>query len=652
MVSPLNQNSDTTTTAFMAQKPQHGENMGLSNDDFTFFDHYVDPSWSTVVDPAQNAPDETLFAGLADFTKDPMFLEPLPFDLGTFINSMGSDSASMSTKDLFTPTAAGGVAPPGTVQPTATILEPSLGAFSDSASPADSHSPSQSASIHADEANSDSDEESDDQEDDFVTRKRTSSSRGRGVSTSVKSKRAANKPKPYPRVSDVVRDAPHKLADGKRHPASTELKGSVRTADAADDDWRPTMEEYQKMSSKEKRQLRNKISARNFRVRRKEYITTLEGEVAARDQQLQTYREELSNTKSENSELRKEIERLKREIMEGRGGVSIFEQSPSDSKANVLAQANSKVTRAKNVVPRPTRNKDLPASGSTRGFWGGATMNGTTPVHTTLIPDFDISTTLSGKPRLQENMNPLLNSSVKRDAQSTTPNLPLLSSGLDGLHNFTFRNMDGDRMQLWSRMAREAGAAQARREELLGSPASSAGSSLGSSGYSSNLSHNINPLFFASPLAKKDINKSVPMPTPTQALVGTSIAHHVTGKLMGALWGAFAPKSVLDMDKVKKVLDGKAELRVVDVDSRSNTAALEEGLKAMNLASTPSPQPTRKTSVDALEEGLKSMSLTPPAATKKETSSSVGLFGLPMRTGHSPSPTHQANTKHTVTAQH
>ena len=35
------------------------------------------------------------------------------------------------------------------------------------------------------------------------------------------------------------------------------------------DDWRPTPEEYAKMSSKEKRQLRNKISARNFRIRRK-----------------------------------------------------------------------------------------------------------------------------------------------------------------------------------------------------------------------------------------------------------------------------------------------------------------------------------------------------------------------------------------------
>ena len=35
------------------------------------------------------------------------------------------------------------------------------------------------------------------------------------------------------------------------------------------DDWRPSPEALAKMTSKEKRQLRNKISARNFRVRRK-----------------------------------------------------------------------------------------------------------------------------------------------------------------------------------------------------------------------------------------------------------------------------------------------------------------------------------------------------------------------------------------------
>ncbi len=45
--------------------------------------------------------------------------------------------------------------------------------------------------------------------------------------------------------------------------------GILATTSVEPDDWRPTPEEYKKMSSKEKRQLRNKISARNFRVRRK-----------------------------------------------------------------------------------------------------------------------------------------------------------------------------------------------------------------------------------------------------------------------------------------------------------------------------------------------------------------------------------------------
>jgi hypothetical protein len=48
---------------------------------------------------------------------------------------------------------------------------------------------------------------------------------------------------------------------------SSVVKTDIR--DNSADDWRPTPEEYQKLSSREKRQLRNKISARNFRNRRK-----------------------------------------------------------------------------------------------------------------------------------------------------------------------------------------------------------------------------------------------------------------------------------------------------------------------------------------------------------------------------------------------
>jgi 16S rRNA A1518/A1519 N6-dimethyltransferase RsmA/KsgA/DIM1 with predicted DNA glycosylase/AP lyase activity len=63
-------------------------------------------------------------------------------------------------------------------------------------------------------------------------------------------------------------------------------------------------EEYKKMSSKEKRQLRNKLSARAFRNRRKTYINELEDHIKDRDRLIDAIRNELKNFRSENDELR------------------------------------------------------------------------------------------------------------------------------------------------------------------------------------------------------------------------------------------------------------------------------------------------------------------------------------------------------------
>lgn len=71
-----------------------------------------------------------------------------------------------------------------------------------------------------------------------------------------------------------------------------------------DDSWRPSAEEYKKLSSKEKRQLRNKLSARAFRNRRKDYIGTLEGHIKERDMVIDDIRAELADSKSENQNLR------------------------------------------------------------------------------------------------------------------------------------------------------------------------------------------------------------------------------------------------------------------------------------------------------------------------------------------------------------
>ena len=60
-----------------------------------------------------------------------------------------------------------------------------------------------------------------------------------------------------------------KRSAGAEKKESKQPSNMMSTTSVDPDDWRPTPEEYKKMSSKEKRQLRNKISARNFRVRRK-----------------------------------------------------------------------------------------------------------------------------------------------------------------------------------------------------------------------------------------------------------------------------------------------------------------------------------------------------------------------------------------------
>ncbi|KAJ3987016.1 hypothetical protein F5890DRAFT_894082 [Lentinula detonsa] len=96
-------------------------------------------------------------------------------------------------------------------------------------------------------------------------------------------------------------------------------------------DWRPPPEVFARMSSKEKRQLRNKISARNFRVRRKEYISTLEMDIAERDRLLQTIRSELGSTQSENLALRQEVAALKKALLQGRGAAGMSPSSPSSN---------------------------------------------------------------------------------------------------------------------------------------------------------------------------------------------------------------------------------------------------------------------------------------------------------------------------------
>lgn len=293
-----------------------------------------------------------------------------------------------------------------------------------------------------------------------------------------------------------------------------------------DDSWRPSAEEYKKLNSKEKRQLRNKLSARAFRNRRKDYIGTLEGHIRERDTVIDEMRSELQGAKSENQDLRRELEALKKSTMSIIHPATAATAHPSQVPSVISALAmptrvgtptsgtmplsNAPRRMNTNSAPTPQFNprKDLPANGRGRGAGGEGIFGGPPTIcHTILTPDV-----LPGA-GARQNMNPLLSAPSSRGSTSTSSYASPSSSGsspystassftapsiystasssshsthaalnlqqpvpgdniagntfeqwTDG-NPFSFRSMDAYRMQMWSRLAREA---QADKAGLVG----------------------------------------------------------------------------------------------------------------------------------------------------------------------------------------
>lgn len=103
---------------------------------------------------------------------------------------------------------------------------------------------------------------------------------------------------------------------------------------------KPDPEEYKKLSSKEKRQLRNKISARNFRTRRKEYINQLEDQIADRDALIEGLRQQISQLSVENKSLKDEVRTIKARTISSQDVGKILEALQTmTSTANPTAAA-------------------------------------------------------------------------------------------------------------------------------------------------------------------------------------------------------------------------------------------------------------------------------------------------------------------------
>ncbi|KAK9719751.1 hypothetical protein K7432_004579 [Basidiobolus ranarum] len=108
----------------------------------------------------------------------------------------------------------------------------------------------------------------------------------------------------------------------------------------------PNDPDIQKLSSKERRQLRNKISARNFRVRRKEYIATLEEQVQQYQSEVKTLRESFNKVEDENSKLRSELEQMRNKFDAHVPASDNRSQSPAESSVEPMVTESTAIRRS------------------------------------------------------------------------------------------------------------------------------------------------------------------------------------------------------------------------------------------------------------------------------------------------------------------
>lgn len=118
-------------------------------------------------------------------------------------------------------------------------------------------------------------------------------------------------------------------------------------------------EEGKKLSSKERRQLRNKVSARNFRERRKEYITHLESLVSRHQNEAATYKAQVDVLKSEKDDLASELSRLKISLSAAFESSKLQNGQTSNHTANIPSTLPATLTRTLSRSSTPTKEMSL-----------------------------------------------------------------------------------------------------------------------------------------------------------------------------------------------------------------------------------------------------------------------------------------------------
>ncbi|KAL8779992.1 MAG: hypothetical protein Q9213_006681 [Squamulea squamosa] len=152
-------------------------------------------------------------------------------------------------------------------------------------------------------------------------------------------------------VTSSTDDAPTPTAQGN----VSHLGRAKKDEEDMDEDERLlASEEGKKLSSKERRQLRNKVSARAFRSRRKEYIGQLEGEIAAKTAEADELRAKNQALTSENARLTE----FSRMLLESPAFLAFLEEISGTEKPS-LPQPQKEATAPKIEEPQPKRPKDV-----------------------------------------------------------------------------------------------------------------------------------------------------------------------------------------------------------------------------------------------------------------------------------------------------
>ncbi|KAG0342495.1 hypothetical protein BG000_004212 [Podila horticola] len=224
-------------------------------------------------------------------------------------------------------------------------------------------------------------------------------------------------------------DLEHAETDGTEQTHGLKTQPGIKTDDI------PSSTDLKKMTSKERRQLRNKISARNFRVRRKEYIYTLEGQVLQHKTEARHLREAVTLVQEENQRLKDELEEVKFQLTQAmNSGSNSAAPAPLSKENQTLLSAimNRNVTSALSPNAKNVPNSTSGTASSTAWKDKNPTM-----VHTTLVPEICFDNEFQFGQKLAQSKDddmlnrPWLNMNEAHDPASTlTPSNPFWVSGL------------------------------------------------------------------------------------------------------------------------------------------------------------------------------------------------------------------------------